>query len=384
MKICFVYDRDLSSPGLVMKYATALSQGGADVRLFELGADIRSGVDGLFDRTLAVQKIITTPGSRPASNGWRRGCEYLWRSVKKPALVRRLVKEKADCYVAGDPRWLGTIALASKVNGARLVYIPFEHFPTLAGSRTARRVWALVEKLFSPILTAWICGGDLMAQEIRSAYNLGDRMHVVYNGGPTEAELPRSLLREKLGLGPEHCIVLYQGLIAKRRGLLEVIRALPQLPKNVVFAILGYGPDVDLVRQTATDVGVSDRVRIMDAVPQKELVAHVCGADIGILPILNYCWSYYYCCPSKLFECMAAGLPLAVSNMAQLKLWVESRRLGVVFDPTRPDDIAASLRRLIEDGEFRAACAENSRKMHLTEVSWAIQSGRLCKAVFGS
>jgi glycosyltransferase involved in cell wall biosynthesis len=378
-----VYDCDLTAPWLAMKYAVALSNGGGEVKLFELGADKQAKTVGLFDKSFPVQKILTTPGGSRVGR-WRQLFGYLWRVSKKPGVIRALLAEKARCYIVADPRWLITVAIVSKIAHARLVYIPFEYFPTLTGSRTTSKIWRWAEKLCAPMVFAWVSLGEFLADEYRRVYDVDNRVHVVYSSWPAQQELPRPALRKKLGLGADHCVIIYQGLITARRGLLNVVSALKELPDNVVFVILGYGPDVDLVRRKAAEDGICNRVYLLDAVPQNELIAYTCDADIGILPIRNTSRSYYFCNPGKLFECMAAGLPLAVSNLAQLEWWVRTRELGVVFNPEDPDDIARSLRRLINDDAFRKNCAANSRRTHLTETRWEIQSERLCRAVFGT
>ena len=370
-KVVYFYRCGMTAPWGVTKYATALSQNGADVQIFELKpTNYHIPITGLFEGNIPVRS-------------WKYN-RYSHR-LKKMLVFFAMIAAKADCYITGDPTLIGLTSMAAKINRSRLVYIPFEYFPGLSYATPERRKqYAQMEARHAPNVSAWIALGDFLADEYRKAYDLGDRIHVVYSSWPTEHEFPKPVLRNKLSLDRSHRVILYLGSISVKRGLLNVVSALKKLPGNVIFVILGYGPDVELVRQKAIDEGVNDKVRIMDAVPQTEMLAYTRDAEIGIIPILNVCRSYYFCNPGKLFEYMAAGLPLAVSNLAQLEWFVRKHNLGVVFDPENPDDIASSLLRLLEDDRFRENCAANSRNTHLTEICWEIQSRKLCDAVFGN
>ena len=106
-------------------------------------------------------------------------------------------------------------------------------------------------------------------------------------------------------------------------------------------------------------------------------------ADIGIIPIRNVCESYWNCNPGKLFEYIGAGLPLAVSNLAQLGWYVRSRSLGEVFEPESPRQIASAVTKLAMDFEYRRTCARNAKRIHEDEACWEIQSEYLRNAVLG-
>lgn len=70
---------------------------------------------------------------------------------------------------------------------------------------------------------------------------------------------------------------------------------------------------------------------------------------MGVAPIKNAGLSYYYCSPNKVFECIAAGLPVAASNFPDLKQIVEGHKLGVTLDPASPRDIARAIDYVLSD-----------------------------------
>lgn len=369
MKIVYAYCSVWASPWNVSKYASALLDGAADVQLIEAGFK-NVQIKGLHDGRIPVRRFQADSASRIR----------FFANVAKASMA--LLKTRADCYISGDPLMLGVAAIAAKFRGARLVYIPFEYFPHVSsGSALRLKFWRCLERVCARSVSSWISLGEKLADEYRNVYPLGDKVHVVYSAWPAQRELPKPVLRQKLGLRPGQRIVLYQGIIASKRGLLNVVDAFKLLPENVVFVMLGYGAAVRLIRRKIDELNLTERIYILDAVSHDELIRHTCGADIGILPILNVCRSYELCNPGKLFQYMAAGLPIAASNLPQLEWFIRTRGLGRVFDPDDPADIARTLRYLLDHEEFRAQCAHNSRETHLNETCWELQAARLRAAV---
>jgi glycosyltransferase involved in cell wall biosynthesis len=374
MKIVYL-DDGYTGSWLTTKYAKALQDGGAEVEVVYLTPQTALPTAGLYDNSVPVRML-----------GIRGRGQRVKMRLAFARLYWYLLATPADCYIAAGPDTLGICRLAAKFHRARSIYIPFEYYPYLSyGTPETLERFAAVERKHIPQMSAVVLLGDKIAEDYQSIYGLNDRFHLVYSGWPTKGNnLRRSTLRDALGATKRERIILYQGGISMKRGLVKVVEALPYLPPDAIFVILGYGPDGSLIQERAREIGVADRVRILPAVPQKDLIAYTAGADIGIIPILNICRSYDLCCPSKLFEFIAAGLPLAVSNLAQLALYVRTRELGEVFDPENPRDIARALRHLLEDDTYRAQCAENSRKTQLCEASWEIQSEKLRRVILGT
>jgi glycosyltransferase involved in cell wall biosynthesis len=285
--------------------------------------------------------------------------------------------------IVGDPDALPIGYWASKLNRAKLVYIPFEYFPfaSYADDRCSKR-WASREAHYANKCAAWVSLGDSLSEEYGNVYGIADRVHTCYSSWPRSAAPKSKRLRTKLSLGDDARIVIYQGRITKARGVYDVVEAMKYLPPEVHFVVLGMEENIE-VRAHAKELNVDSNVHVLDAVPQQLMMEYTADADIGIIPIHNVCKSYWYCCPGKLFEFIAAGLPLAVSRLHQLERFVKRHDLGESFEPGSVEGIADALLKLLSDSTHRLRCAANAARLQQEEVCWEIQAEKLRRAVLG-
>jgi glycosyltransferase involved in cell wall biosynthesis len=364
----------LSSPRtsgtLTAKYAQALVDAGAEVCIFSHSTTREAQFrQGLIPTSAPV--VILPFGKRALA----RSEYYSGRS--------RLRKMAAEVIIAEDPELLDVAAKYARASAARLVYMPFEYYPGAAyATPVLERRWERLENKNAQEVASWILPGDKIADLYAGALAQADTVHVVYNGSPLAPNGSVPKLRRALGLGSEARVILYQGGVHERRGIWDVLSAMPLLPSHIHFAVLGDG-ELDRLRQDAAARGLSGRVHVLDAVPQAELTNYTMDADVGLIPIHNTCVSYDLCSPGKLFEYLGAGLPVVVSRLAQLEWFVTRNGLGEVFDLGAPAALARAVLRLLDDELHRDACRSRVRKLQDTAVCWELQAERLRRAVLG-
>jgi glycogen(starch) synthase len=142
-------------------------------------------------------------------------------------------------------------------------------------------------------------------------------------------------------------IALYQGAYVPHRGCEELIAAAAKL-KHVRLAFRGFGSSEQALR----DLDREGRVLFWDPVPGPQVVQAAAQADIGLVPFLPTCLNHYYSTPNKLFEYMSAGLAVAGSDIPEIASFVNEHRLGRLFDPYSPSDIAEALDGIALSGEL--------------------------------
>ena len=170
---------------------------------------------------------------------------------------------------------------------------------------------------------------------------------------------------DALGLDPATRVVVYQGGFSRDRGIEQLIAAIPDVP-GATLVLLGYGTLQAELERVVADPATDGRVRILAAVPPKELLDWIASADVVAMPIQPTTLNHRLTTPNKLFEALAAGVPVVASDLPGMAPIVRETGCGILIDPTDPAAIAAALRDVLatpadEMSAWRARCSAAAR-----------------------
>jgi len=196
-------------------------------------------------------------------------------------------------------------------------------------------------------------------------------LNCAYRFDPPEPRERR--LHEALGLPPETRVVLYQGGFSRDRGIEQLIEAIRDVDR-AVLVLLGYGPLRAELERQAADPATAGRVRLLPAVPPTELLSWVAAADVVAMPIQPTTLNHRLTTPNKLFEAMAAGVPVVASDLPGMADIVRESCCGLLVDPTDPAAIAGVIRSIIDAPEAeRAAWAGRALAAAHATYNWERQ-----------
>jgi len=262
----------------------------------------------------------------------------------------------ADVYHGHDLSGLpGALAAAGRTN-APVIYDSHEIFLE-AGSTARRPAWA--RRLFARLERRWVSRTAALVTVNRSLEEvLTERYHprrtVVLHNTPNRWTMPATpprLLRDAAGIGPNVPIALYHGGFSLHRGLEELAAAILEPGLERVHAVfLGYGGQKDWLVAEAADQRYGGRLRVLAAVPPDRLLEWVVDADVGVMPIQTSTLNHYLSTPNKLFECLAAGVPVVASDFPEMRRIVmedPDGPLGELCDPADPADVARAIGRIL-------------------------------------
>jgi glycosyltransferase involved in cell wall biosynthesis len=257
--------------------------------------------------------------------------DYYWRAY-------RLVRNAGfDAFHAHDLNTLPIAALASRRHRARLVYDAHELYSEVSTlSALERRTWRIIERL----LIGW---ADSVITVCESIAN----------------ELSRR----------------YQGGFAVHRGLPQLIEAAAYLERGVVV-LMGWGTLEVELRTLIARLDLTKKVRIIGPASQPELLRVTAGADVGVIPYLPVGLNNYYTTPNKLFEYIAAGVPVVGSRLPELRRFVEGYGLGLTYHPDEPQDLARALRYVLDQPAILAEMRANAAVAH-GRLNWDEQKATL-------
>jgi glycosyltransferase involved in cell wall biosynthesis len=182
-------------------------------------------------------------------------------------------------------------------------------------------------------------------------------------------------IRSIAGLPSEVNVVLYQGGMLDGRGLREVVRSAAFYGKNTRLVFLGYGSLRGTLEALAEELLLDGKVHFIDAVPPDELLAITASATIGVVPYQPVSLNNRLALPNKIFEYLAVGLPVIVSDIPELRRIVSSTGCGLAYDPYDPRALGDAVNRLLHpDALERARIAA---KAYGDANTWDTEGGLL-------
>jgi glycosyltransferase involved in cell wall biosynthesis len=183
-----------------------------------------------------------------------------------------------------------------------------------------------------------------------------ERISLVSNTPPMALIEARPATRA--GDGGGAITLVYVGILELPRGiseLLQAVRLLRGTPQPVRAVIIGKGRDASILQDEATALGLTPaEVTFVGHVPSRDDVrATVRGADVGVLPHhANEAWNTTI--PNKLFDYMAAELPVITSDVIPFARIVRETGAGIVFKSRDPASLASAIRTLFDGARRRA------------------------------
>lgn len=313
----------------------------------------------------------------------RRGKLRFLRFYARAPLVA--IRLKAAVYHAQDLYSLPAAWLAAAWNSATLIYETHEYFagtPSLANRLLERSIWRIVERAFIRRADAVITVCNSIADRLSLDYRV--RKPLVLRNLPLESTtLPTrsSSLRCCYGIPPDRTIVLYQGALMKGRGLPTILDVFEHnLDDRYHLAVIGDGPlGPDLHRRADTD-SLRARVTFCGRIPMQELPSYTASADIALCLIEDAGFSYLHSLPNKLFEYIAAGIPVVASDFPEIGTVVRDTQSGLLVDPADREAIAKAIVALSPGlegaSDLHGRCVLNAR-LAAPNYTWEKESERL-------
>ncbi|MDR0959208.1 MAG: glycosyltransferase family 4 protein [Propionibacteriaceae bacterium] len=132
--------------------------------------------------------------------------------------------------------------------------------------------------------------------------------------------------------------------------------------------VVGGGPIQPELQAQAADVCLADKAEWTGAVPEPGVLAHLHRMDVAVAPYPPVENSYFS--PLKLYEYLAAGLPVVASAVGQIPQALDGGRLGVLVEAGDPHALAEALRQLRADPARREQLSRDGRAEILARHTW--------------
>ncbi len=176
---------------------------------------------------------------------------------------------------------------------------------------------------------------------------------------------PDTKLLKEFSLQEDSFKVIHFGAMGIANGLDYIVDAAKlvqqQSDANIEFVFLGDGAVVDSLKQRAAEEKINNVVFI----PKKPMdvtsaIVNLC--DISLVTFLNLPILYTNS-PNKLFDSLAAGIPVVVNSDGWTRNMVEENHCGAYVDPQKPEELAALAIKWSKEPERMKILGINGRRL---------------------
>jgi len=209
----------------------------------------------------------------------------------------------------------------------------------------------------------------------------GKNVVVVPNGVDLEEFRSENLeFRKKIS---DKIVLIHTGRLVEKNAIDDVIKSLNYLPKNIEFLQVGSGPDEEKLKNLVKDLGVENRVKFVEFVPQEELLNYLKNSDIFIRPSLSEGFG------NSFVEAMIVGLPVIATQeggiadfLFDAKRNLDKETTGWAVDTKNPKQIAEAVKDILDNPEKTNQVIETAKKMVIEKYDWDLLVEDMRQKVF--
>jgi glycosyltransferase involved in cell wall biosynthesis len=319
------------------------------------------------------------------STDWYAAWWAAWEGWAAEALA---VAPVADVWAVNDIFTIPAGLDAQARHGGSIVYhvrdLVIDSGPYLRRPGWARAPLRRLERRVIRQSVAVVTTTAAMADWVRTHYHPAVPIVVTHNCPPRPGieRPPRTgVLRSAAGVSPDDRVVMYAGGLRTGRGIEQFLDALLEPTLTQVHGILfGYGELEPALRRAATDGPYGGRLHVVSALPLDAYLAALADADVALALFQPDTPSHRAVIPNKLFEALAAGVPVVASDTPGLRgvlLDGPDGPLGGVCDPTDPKAIAREIATLLDlSGQETDALRARCHRAALERWNWELEVQR--------
>ena len=186
------------------------------------------------------------------------------------------------------------------------------------------------------------------------------------------------------GLGGEGArpSIFYVGQLYPWKGAGLVVDVAARVPAAQVVIVGGQtnwtenDPDIAALAERARELGVVERVELRGHVPYDQIPKALAAASVALLPLPDEPVARLFTSPLKLFDYMAAGVPIVASDLPALREVLRHEENALLARAGDPDAFAAAVRRLLGDPALATRLGRQARA-DVDGYSWGARARAL-------
>lgn len=316
--------------------------------------------ENLFERTLSFRREMQhwwcrEIGDQPVSVvHFRSVFEGYWIAQHKNGYCRNLVFE---------------------VNGLPSIELKY-HYPGVAGDHELLRKLRHQEQVCLDAADRIVTVSQVNADHLISRGVDANKICVIRNG--VHSELFQCKIAPpdtNLGCVDRPIRMLYSGTMSAWQGVPHAIEAVALLRRDVEAELTLVGParprQLREMQDQIWKLGLTDAVHIRKPVSKSELVTLHHAADVALAPMTRNDRNLVQgCCPLKVLEAMACGIPLVASDLPVVRELVTDGVEALLVRPGSGKAIKDGVLKLISEQGLAESLSAAARRRVEDHFSW--------------
>lgn len=286
--------------------------------------------------------------------------------------LKKAIDIKADIYHFHDPELLRIAKKLLKTN-AKVIYDAHEDLPRQILNKTyipkiLRKTISKFVENYENKISKKLSGIIVATPHIRDRFLKINKNTIDINNFPKLEDI-----NFYADWDNREFDLAYIGGIFKTRGIMETLEAIEGT--NISLILAGNFSPAELEKECKQHPAWKN-VDYRGFVDRKEVNEILSRVKAGMV-ILEATPSYIVSLPVKMFEYMAAGLPVIASDFPLWKTIVQKNNCGICIGQTKPKEIKENITNLLSDKETLKIMGKNGRKAVETEFNWQSQEEKL-------
>ena len=194
--------------------------------------------------------------------------------------------------------------------------------------------------------------------------------------------LTKEQARGKVNLPMEKLILGYSGsfkTMGEDKGIVNVFKAIkilsPSYPNIFFTAVGGSKDDIQVHQKIADDMGISNKIALMEKVSMDRLAIYQKACDALLMPFPFTKHYAHYMSPLKMFEYMASKRPVIASDLPSIRE-ILSDNNAILVRAGDYKDLADGIKKIIINKELGDCLAEQAFQ-DVQEYSWSERANRI-------
>lgn len=283
-----------------------------------------------------------------------------------------LIFTRADVYHAHNTMFLAGMYLGSRLHGGRFVYDAHE----IQWESSAPAAW--LEARFIRRADGLINAAAGRARYVSERFDIPLERFTIVSNYPRLQDEPAARPASD-GEGPLR-MIFSGGYNLDGNRLDNLLKAMKRVPGvDLYMMAFGYQGSEAELKARVSDLELGDRVHFLPLVAPSEVIPTISGYDVAVnlltnpLDLINV----RFCSTNKMYEYLAAGLPILCSDLEAFVEEFAEPGAAVAVDANDVESIFAGLHALRDNPEDLPALQARALELARTRYHWGTQEERL-------